>query len=37
MPKADYYYPGSKDLKIGLLKAPIKKAGLTKEEFNQLL
>ena len=29
--------PVPKDLKIGLLKAAIKKAGLTEEEFNNLL
>ena len=29
--------PGSKELKIGLLKAAIKKAGLTEEEFIRLL
>jgi predicted RNA binding protein YcfA (HicA-like mRNA interferase family) len=29
--------PGSKELKIGLLKAAIKKAGLTDEEFISLL
>jgi len=29
--------PVSKDLKIGHLKAAIKKAGLTEEEFNNLL
>lgn len=29
--------PVSKDLKIGLLKAAIKKAGLTDEEFERLL
>jgi len=29
--------PGSKELKIGLLKAAIKKAGLTEEEFVKLL
>jgi len=29
--------PGSKELKIGLLKAAIKKAGLTEEEFLELL
>ena len=29
--------PGSKELKIGLLKSVIKKAGLTEEEFINLL
>ena len=29
--------PSSKDLKIGLLKAALKKAGLTEEEFLRLL
>ncbi|TFH41174.1 MAG: hypothetical protein E4G94_08395 [ANME-2 cluster archaeon] len=29
--------PGSKEIKIGLLKAAIKKAGLTEEEFIKLL
>lgn len=29
--------PSSKELKIGLLKAAIKKAGLTEEEFKRLL
>jgi len=29
--------PGSKELKIGLLKAVLKKAGLTEEEFLRLL
>ena len=29
--------PGSKELKAGLLKAAIKKAGLTEEEFTKLL
>jgi predicted RNA binding protein YcfA (HicA-like mRNA interferase family) len=29
--------PGSKELKIGLLKSVIKKAGLTEEEFLKLL
>jgi hypothetical protein len=29
--------PGSKELKIGLLRAAIKKAGLTEEEFLRLL
>ena len=29
--------PSSKELKIGLLKAAIKKAGLTEEEFSMLL
>lgn len=29
--------PGSKELKIGLLKAAIKKAGLTDDEFLSLL
>jgi predicted RNA binding protein YcfA (HicA-like mRNA interferase family) len=29
--------PVSKELKIGLLKSAIKKAGLTEEEFEQLL
>ena len=29
--------PSSKELKIGLLKAAIKKAGLTEEEFSRLL
>ena len=29
--------PGSKELKIGLLKAAIKKAGLTEEKFLKLL
>jgi predicted RNA binding protein YcfA (HicA-like mRNA interferase family) len=29
--------PSSKELKIGLLKAAIKKAGLTEEEFVKLL
>ena len=29
--------PGSKELKIGLLKSAIKKAGLTEEEFLNLL
>jgi len=29
--------PSSKELKIGLLKAAIKKAGLTGEEFSMLL
>ncbi|MDI6886730.1 MAG: type II toxin-antitoxin system HicA family toxin [archaeon] len=29
--------PSSKELKIGLLKAAIKKAGLTEEEFLRLL
>lgn len=29
--------PGSKELKIGLLKSVIKKAGLTEEEFFKLL
>jgi hypothetical protein len=29
--------PVSKELKIGLLKAAIKKAGLTEEEFMRLL
>jgi len=28
--------PGSKELKVGLLKAAIKKAGLTEEEFIEL-
>jgi len=34
---ADYSYPVSKDIKIGLLKAAVKKAGLTEEELNNLL
>jgi predicted RNA binding protein YcfA (HicA-like mRNA interferase family) len=29
--------PSSKELKIGLLKAAIKKAGLTEEDFSRLL
>ena len=29
--------PSSKELKIGLLKAALKKAGLTEEEFGRLL
>lgn len=29
--------PNSKEIKIGLLKAAIRKAGLTEEEFMQLL
>jgi len=29
--------PSSKELKIGLLKAALKKAGLTEEEFRRLL
>ena len=29
--------PGSKELKIGLLKAAIRKSGLTEEEFAKLL
>ena len=29
--------PVPKDLKIGLLKAAVKKAGLTEDEFNNLL
>jgi len=29
--------PGSKELKIGLLKAAIRKSGLTEEEFARLL
>jgi predicted RNA binding protein YcfA (HicA-like mRNA interferase family) len=29
--------PGPKELKLGLLKAAIKKAGLTEEEFESLL
>lgn len=29
--------PGSKELKVGLLKAAIKKSGLTEEEFLELL
>jgi len=29
--------PGSKELKIGLIKSVIKKAGLTEEEFLNLL
>ncbi|MBS3060889.1 MAG: type II toxin-antitoxin system HicA family toxin [DPANN group archaeon] len=29
--------PGPKELKIGLLKAAIKKAGLTEEDFERLL
>jgi len=29
--------PGSKELKVGLLKAAIKKSGLTEEEFLELM
>jgi predicted RNA binding protein YcfA (HicA-like mRNA interferase family) len=38
MPKGQIItIPGSKELKVGLLKAAIKKAGLTEEEFLELM
>ena len=38
MPKGQIItIPGSKELKVGLLKAAIKKSGLTEEEFLELM